>query len=74
MISIFITEDARLSEHIKLFARDAGYRAFDSYHRRDGRELGVVVVICDENQFTEIRARSEKAMANIAAGRTCEPN
>ncbi len=74
MISILITDTARLSEHIKLFARDAGYRAFDSYHRRDGRELGIVVVRCDENQFAEIRARAEKAMANISAGRTCEPN
>jgi hypothetical protein len=74
MIKILITDSPRLSEHIKLFARDMGYRAFDSYHRRDGCELGIVVVSCDENQFTEIRARSEKAMANIAAGRTCEPN
>jgi hypothetical protein len=63
MISILITDSPRLSEHIKLFARDAGYRAFDSYHRRDGRELGIVVVRCDENQLAEIRARSEKAMA-----------
>jgi hypothetical protein len=74
MISILITDSPRLSEHIKLFARDMGHHAFDSYHARDGCELGIVVVSCDENQFAQIRARAERAMANIAAGRTCEPH
>jgi hypothetical protein len=72
MISILITEDARLSESLKISAIKMGYRAFETCHRRGGRQLCSVAVQCDETQFAQIQARTEKVMRDIDAGRTTE--